>query len=75
MFGRRCLSEVTDTEETAEIHSPFLCKEMSLKEAPTDVFLVCDTNLVINYEKKQLPAWCEYADKVAAHGETYIASI
>ena len=81
-FGRRCLSKVTDTDkemeislQETEIYSPFLCKEMSLKDAPTDVYLVCDTNLVINYTKGKIPGWREYADKVAEHGETYSDSI
>ena len=48
----------------------------NLRDASTDVYLVCDTNLVIdydhacNYGEGKILGWREYTEKVAARGET-----
>ena len=77
-FVRRCFSSKVQARPGLGTQ----LEEQSLHHAPSDVFLVCDTNLVIDYEMacKDDPGnthdlvsgWRKYADKVAAHGETCI---
>ena len=67
-----------------KVELPPVDKAQSLLTAPTDVYLVCDTNLVIAYQmgKKNtaqlvgdepllepVKGWYKYANKVAAHGD------
>ena len=77
-FVRRCFRCFSSQKKIKlDIKEPVL-ERQSLHNAPTDVYLVCDTNLIIDYQwavrddprGKRISGWREYADKVAARGET-----
>ena len=69
-FGRLCFSSKAQKRQLPE---------QSLHDADPDVYLVCDSNMVIDYAqaceddpeaRDLISGWRNYADKVAAHGET-----
>ena len=74
-FVRRCFSSKVADKSGGKLST--ICEEQSLHDASTDVYLVCDTNLVIDYDLtinddprgQRISGWREYADKVAARGE------
>ena len=75
-FVRRCFSSY-QVADKSEKKLPIICEEQSLQDASSDVYLVCDTNLIIDYDLaarndprgQRISGWREYADRVAARGE------
>ena len=67
-----------------KVELPPVDQPQSLHTAPSDVYLICDTNLVIAYQmakdnaarldgdeplNEPVKGWYRYANKVAAHGD------
>ena len=75
-FARRCLSSKVADESVKKLQPLPAGVKQNLRDTSTDVYLVCDTNMVIDYDDAssrgdgKIAGWREYADKVAARGET-----